>query len=220
MDYYGSSYYWGGPYLWGTVSFPEDLAIPVETQPLIADRRSADSHLRSTAAVTGYHVEASDGEIGHVENFLTDQGTWKIRYLDVKTRNWLPGQKVLLSSAWVVGVSRAKSRVSVGLSRETIKSTPEYIESRPITTKYENQLHLHCDKRPYGFNELKHDIRRFNKGVCCTRLIESAFSIVETICRNVKCWRDGDHNQRWLVRAPGRRAPVPQLRKEPRLPNL
>ena len=114
MDYYGSSYYWGGPYLWGTVSFPEDLAIPVETQPLIADRRSADSHLRSTAAVTGYHVEASDGEIGHVENFLTDQGTWKIRYLDVKTRNWLPGQKVLLSSAWVVGVSRAKSRVSVG----------------------------------------------------------------------------------------------------------
>jgi putative transposase len=29
-------------------------------------------------------------------------------------------------------------------------------------------------------------------------LIESAFSIVETVCRNVKRWRDGDHIERWV----------------------
>jgi putative transposase len=30
-----------------------------------------------------------------------------------------------------------------------------------------------------------------------TNVIESAFSIVETVCRNVKRWRDGDHIERW-----------------------
>src|SRR2546429_6062589 len=31
-----------------------------------------------------------------------------------------------------------------------------------------------------------------------TNVIESAFSIVETVCRNVKRWRDGDHIERWV----------------------
>ena len=32
-----------------------------------------------------------------------------------------------------------------------------------------------------------------------TNVIESAFSIVETVCRNVKRWRDGDHLERWVA---------------------
>jgi putative transposase len=32
-----------------------------------------------------------------------------------------------------------------------------------------------------------------------TNVIESAFSIVETVCRNVKRWRDGDHIERWVA---------------------
>ena len=31
-----------------------------------------------------------------------------------------------------------------------------------------------------------------------TNVIESAFSIVETVCRNVKRWRAGDHIERWV----------------------
>ena len=34
---------------------------------------------------------------------------------------------------------------------------------------------------------------------CCTDVIESAFSVVETVCRNVKRWRDGDHIERWVT---------------------
>jgi sporulation protein YlmC with PRC-barrel domain len=149
MDYYGASWYWGGPYVWGPGSFPEDLAVPVPSRPLAAERESADSHLRSTAAVTGYGIEASDGEIGHVGDFVIDQETWKIRYLEVKTRNWWPGKMVLVSPEWVEKVSWPESRVSVGLSREAIKSAPEYIESRPITRDYEERLHLHYGRAPY-----------------------------------------------------------------------
>jgi len=39
---------------------------------------------------------------------------------------------------------------------------------------------------------------QLRRTLCCTNVIESAFSIVETVCRNVKHWRDGDHIERWV----------------------
>ena len=39
---------------------------------------------------------------------------------------------------------------------------------------------------------------RLRRTLCCTNVVESAFSIVETVCRNVKRWRDGDHIERWV----------------------
>jgi putative transposase len=39
---------------------------------------------------------------------------------------------------------------------------------------------------------------QLRRTLCCTNVIESAFSIVETVCRNVKRWRDGDHIERWV----------------------
>jgi len=52
-----------------------------------------DPHLRSTDEVSGYHIQAADGEIGHVEDFVIDDETWAIRYMVVATRNWWPGKK-------------------------------------------------------------------------------------------------------------------------------
>ncbi len=39
---------------------------------------------------------------------------------------------------------------------------------------------------------------QLRRTLCCTNVIESAFSIVETVCRNVKRWRAGDHIERWV----------------------
>jgi transposase-like protein len=39
---------------------------------------------------------------------------------------------------------------------------------------------------------------QLRRTLCSTNVIESAFSIVETVCRNVKRWRDGDHIERWV----------------------
>jgi hypothetical protein len=36
------------------------------------------------------------------------------------------------------------------------------------------------------------------KTLACTNVIESAFSIVERVCRNVKRWHDGDQRERWV----------------------
>ena len=85
-----------------------------------------------------------------------DDQAWTIRYIEVATRNWLPGKKVLVSPAWIERVSWADSKVYTGLSREAIKEGPEYIESRPITRDYENRLYLHYGRPPYWLHDAEH----------------------------------------------------------------
>jgi hypothetical protein len=157
LGYYGYPYYWGGPYLWGPGLYPAALPIPAaastQTMAERIRRESTDSHLRSTEAVTGYHVEAVDGEIGHVDGFVLDDKAWAIRYVEVATRNWLPGKKVLVSPAWIERVSWTDRKVYAGLSREAIKTAPEYLLSRPLTREYENRLFLHYGRPPYWLHE-------------------------------------------------------------------
>ena len=75
-----------------------------------------ETHLRSTAAVTGYHIEAVDGDIGHVHGFVLDEEAWAIRYIVISTTNWWPGKKVLVSPAWIKKVSWGESKLYAGLT--------------------------------------------------------------------------------------------------------
>jgi hypothetical protein len=156
----GYPYYWSGPYLWGPAYYPGGLAIPKSAPTeALADRvrrESTDSHLRSAEVVTGYHVAATDGEIGHLDGFVLDDQAWAVRYVEVATRNWWPGKKVLISPGWIERVSWKDSKVRVGLSREAIMNGPEYVESQPITREYENQLYSHYGRPPYWLSEPAH----------------------------------------------------------------
>jgi len=161
FGYYGYPYYWGGPYMWGPALYPAALVnqTTASREPM-ADRigkESTDSHLRSTEAVTGYHIEAADGEIGHVDGFVMDDEAWAIRYIEAATRNWWPGKKVLVAPEWIERVSWTDSKVYVGLSREAIQNGPEYIESMPITREYENRLYFHYGRPPYWLHQAEHE---------------------------------------------------------------
>jgi PRC-barrel domain len=161
LRYYGYSYYWVGPNMWGPMLYPSGLPIPsTEFEEAMADRtrrESQDSHLRSSEAVTGYHIEAVDGEIGHVDGFVMDDKAWAVRYLEIATKNWWPGKKVLVSPTWIQRVSWTDSKVHVGLSREAIKKAPEFLDSAPITREYEDRLHRHYGQPPYWLHESKHE---------------------------------------------------------------
>lgn len=52
-----------------------------------------DPHVRSTQDVTGRNIQAQDGNIAHVEDFVIDDETWAIRYLIVDTQTWWPRKK-------------------------------------------------------------------------------------------------------------------------------
>jgi hypothetical protein len=147
LGYYNYPYYWAGPnYPAGLAVQGDEVAEAAQTSP---GKESADSHLRSTEAVTGYHIEAADGEIGHVKDFIVDDETWAIRYLEVDTQNWWGGKKVLVSPQWINRVSWPDSKVYVDLKRETIRNGPEWVDSIPVTREFEHRLYDYYARSPY-----------------------------------------------------------------------
>jgi len=99
--------------------------------------------LRSSDEVRGYSIDAIDGDIGHVEDFILEKPGWTIRYLEIDTRDWLPGKHVLVSPAWIRQVSWAKREVTVDLDREAIRTAPDYDPSKVIGRDYEVELLKH-----------------------------------------------------------------------------
>lgn len=151
--HYGWPMYWGSPspYLWGPYTYiVRDPQMWRETTP---GEKEWDHHLRSTHEVSGYNIQALDGEIGHVDDFIIDDESWAIRYLIIDTRNWWPGKKVLVSPQWIERVSWNESKVFVNLLRETVKLSPEYTEESLLTRDYETELHRHYNRQGYWIDE-------------------------------------------------------------------
>jgi len=149
--HFGWPYYWAGPYLWGPTPYPVPPAGPIESslqsnaQP--ASAPAGDPHLRSTDDVTGYHLRARDGEIGHVEDFLYDDRDWSIRYLVVGTRNWRPGKQVLVPPSWIDAIHWEDRTVDVDAGREEIRLAPAYDPGRILTPEYEEELSRYYAER-------------------------------------------------------------------------
>ncbi len=108
-----------------------------------------DPHLRSAREVTGYHISAADGEIGHINDWIVDDENWTIRYAVVDTRNWLPGRKVLVAIPWFQDVSWERQAVTTELTQETIKNSPEFDPDVPINREYEQVLYDFYGRKKY-----------------------------------------------------------------------
>jgi uncharacterized protein YrrD len=149
--YYGYPMYWNGPYMWGP--YPNIVRDREQWKTSNQGGKAWDPHLRSTHDVSGHEIQATDGEIGHVEDFIVEDETWAIRYLIIDTRNWWSGKKVLVSPQWIERVSWSESTVFVNLLRETIKQSPEYTEESLLTRDYETGLHRHYNRQGYWVDE-------------------------------------------------------------------
>jgi hypothetical protein len=85
---------------------------------------AADAHLDSVKQTSGYHIHARNGEIGHVDDFLIGQDSWRIRYLLVDTSNWIGGRSVIVSADTVERVDKADSQIHVAADRDAIANAP------------------------------------------------------------------------------------------------
>jgi len=137
--------------MWG--SYPYIVRDPEKWRESIQRGGGWDPHLRSTYDVTGHHIQATDGAIGHVEDFVIDDETWAIRYLIIDTENWWPGKKVLISPLWIERVSWSEAKVFINLTGETIKQSPEYTEESLPTRDYETALYRHYNRQGYWVDE-------------------------------------------------------------------
>jgi len=95
-------------------------ALDDEAMPDVADER-----LDSVKTTSGYHIRARNGEIGHVDDFLIGQDSWRIRYLLVDTSNWIGGRSVIVSSDAVERVDKEDNQIYVAADRDAIKNAPE-----------------------------------------------------------------------------------------------
>jgi len=170
LTYYGYPNYWGGTGLWGEGAMPAMLLTGVGYGGVDAEYRlraqasntraaadlippgGDDAHLRSCREVTGYHIEASDGEIGHVDGFLVDDESFAIRYLVVNTSNWWMGHKVLMAPEWIAQVRWADEIVAVNLTRSAIKDSPPYDPSAVVDRAIEVGLYKHYGRDAYWDN--------------------------------------------------------------------
>jgi uncharacterized protein YrrD len=149
--YYGWPMYSSGPFMWGAA--PYIVRDPELWKKSSQPGKGWDPHLRSTHEVTGYHIQATDGEIGHIEDFVIDAETWAIRYLIIGTRNWWPGNKVLVAPQWIDRVSWPEAKVFINLSRQSIMDSPEYTETSLLTRDYETGLYQHYHRPGYWVND-------------------------------------------------------------------
>lgn len=172
MSYYGYPYYWGGGGLWGDgfspyMMSPADAGFGVPSQPVQSESAKAcaqagtpqphsdDPHLRSCKAVVGYHIHATDGDIGHVKSLLVDEETWAVRYMVVDTGNWWVGQQVVIAPQWIQSVSWPDASVSVDLTRQAVKDAPRYDSAASLDRTREMGIHEHYRRSGYWENEAK-----------------------------------------------------------------
>jgi hypothetical protein len=151
-SYYGWDPLWGGDYLGGSAGA---MAAPLATEPYfgIGSAREAadidaapleeDSHLRSFGEVSGYHIEAADGELGHVQDFVLESASWEIRYLILDTSNWWLGQHVLMSPHAIKQLDWSEHRVQLNVTREQVKASPAWDPIKLMDQDYMKQLHGH-----------------------------------------------------------------------------
>jgi len=164
LGYYGYPVYWDSIGIWGAgglpgTMLPETVLAPSGAGVLEADRaiaaevaarhRDDDPHLRSCQSITGHHIKAEDGEIGHVQGFIVDEQSWQIRYLVVDTSNWWLGHQVLVAPQWIKEVSWADKVVAVAMTRNAIQRAPEWNASMPPDRDQEVEIYKHYDRSGY-----------------------------------------------------------------------
>jgi hypothetical protein len=152
-SYFGWPVYWASHGAEGAPALAEQQAEHAASQTRKESATSVlqedDPGLRSLQEVTGYHIEASDGEIGHVEDFIVDEDDWTIRYVVVDTRNWLPGKKVLIAPWMIRSVRWDESKVYLEMTRDQVQAAPEYDPLTPVNREYESRLYDYYGRPAY-----------------------------------------------------------------------
>ncbi len=146
MKHYGFATYWSSGYIPPThagLYYPV-RPIYVPTREVSEEKISEEklgSKLRSFNEVKGYHLLATDAQLGHVEDIIADDTDWQMIYLVVDTSNWRPwSKKVILLINWLDKISYETREVSINVHTEVIKNAPEFDPHKPLEQAFEESL--------------------------------------------------------------------------------
>jgi hypothetical protein len=99
--------------------------------------------LRSAKDLFGTKIAATDGDIGSVNDFLFDDGTWTVRYMAADTAGWLRERLVLISPVALGQAEWEAKRFPVNLTRQQVEDSPPIESDMPVGRRHEVDLNLH-----------------------------------------------------------------------------
>jgi len=143
--YYLLPSYWDGTNLWGAWTAPSQLISQAVEKPPTGTP-SADIHLRSSREVIGYEVKAVDSWLGSVKDFLYDDSTWRIRFIETSTRRWVGGRRVLVPPAWIHAISWAERTISLDLPRRMVRGAPAYDSPKTLTPEFLDRMRAYYSR--------------------------------------------------------------------------
>jgi sporulation protein YlmC with PRC-barrel domain len=95
--------------------------------------------LQVISALEGFAIEATDGRIGTVVDFLFDDASWKVRWLVVDCGSWLKGRKVLIHPSAVSYASLEDEQFEVRLTKAQVEDGPALLEHQPVSLQMESR---------------------------------------------------------------------------------
>jgi len=96
--------------------------------------------LQQLEELRGYRLDASDGHIGQVRDFLFDEARWGGRWLVADTGKWLLGKKVVISPMSLGEPNHEGKELPVRMTREEIEQAPHLDEHAPVSRRYEKSF--------------------------------------------------------------------------------
>ena len=103
--------------------------------------------LISFQAVKDAEVDATDGNVGSLEDLLMDRSSWKVRYLLIRAARWLITRKVLLAPGMIEGADWPH-RVELSLTRDRVRHGPDIDDEAPLPRQKEYELARHFGWKP------------------------------------------------------------------------
>ncbi len=117
-----------------------DIRLPAcSLPPTTPDPNEGEGMLRNTRDLKGYAVGATDGAIGHVDDFYFDDEAWVVRYLVVDTGGWLSGRKVLISPMAIGKPNWTDKVLPVSVTKEQVRNSPDIDTEKPVSRQQEIQ---------------------------------------------------------------------------------
>src|SRR5271156_324740 len=104
--------------------------------------------LQAISALKGFAIEATDGRMGTVVDFLFDDASWKVRWLVVECGAWLKGRKVLIHPQAISRSAFEDEQLDVKLTKAQVEGSPSWLEHQPVSQQMQNRLYGHYDWIP------------------------------------------------------------------------
>lgn len=114
-----------------------------EDQTPALDAETQGPRLFAASEMLNFDILATDGSIGHLEDFLFDEMSWTLRWLVVDTGVWIQGRKVLIPTSWVAALENAAATIQLDLPKDLIQSSPAYAPGMAVGPQFEEELHAH-----------------------------------------------------------------------------